>query len=101
MIGEFYLHFWVVSFGNKYANYILQIHIGRSASSQLEDVMEIGDLNHDEAIDFLCNKRAISKSVAEDIYSLVEGRVCLLISVVNKINSRLNFDSFFPIQYLK
>ncbi|RPA89362.1 hypothetical protein L873DRAFT_1822965 [Choiromyces venosus 120613-1] len=30
-----------------------------SASSRLGNVMEIGDMNHDEAIDFLCNKRAI------------------------------------------
>ncbi|RPA89366.1 hypothetical protein L873DRAFT_1822975, partial [Choiromyces venosus 120613-1] len=35
-----------------------------SASSRRGKVMEIGDMNHDEAIDFLCNKRAVSESVA-------------------------------------
>ncbi|RPA90978.1 hypothetical protein L873DRAFT_1820191 [Choiromyces venosus 120613-1] len=63
----------------------------RSASSRLGKVVEIGDMNHDEAIDFLCNKRAISESVAEDIYSLVGGRVGLLVTAVNELDSGQDF----------
>ncbi|RPA92041.1 hypothetical protein L873DRAFT_1818382 [Choiromyces venosus 120613-1] len=57
----------------------------RSVSSRLGKVMEIGDMNHDEAIDFLCNKRA-------DIYSLVGGHVGLLVSAVNEPDSGQAFD---------
>jgi len=63
--------------------------------------MEIGDLNQDEATDFLCNKRAISKLVAKDIYQLVGGQVGLLVSAVNKLNSGLDFAGCFPTQCLK
>ncbi|RPA92485.1 hypothetical protein L873DRAFT_1817561 [Choiromyces venosus 120613-1] len=65
--------------------------IRRSASSRLGNLMEIGDMNHDEAIDFLCNKRAVSESVAQDIYSLVGGRVGLLVRAVNKLDSGQDF----------
>ncbi|RPA90980.1 hypothetical protein L873DRAFT_1820203, partial [Choiromyces venosus 120613-1] len=65
--------------------------LGRSASSRLGKVMEIGDMNHDEAIDFLCNKRAISESVAQDIYSLVGGRVGLLVTAVHELDSGQDF----------
>ena len=101
MIGKFCLDSCVNGFGDKYANYILWIHIGRSASSRLGVVMEIGDLTQEEATDFLCNKRAISKLVAKDIYQLVGGRVGLLVSAVNKLNSGLDLAGFSPTQYLK
>ncbi|RPA92019.1 hypothetical protein L873DRAFT_1818348 [Choiromyces venosus 120613-1] len=65
--------------------------LGRSARSRLGKVMEIGDMNHDEAIDFLCNKRAVSESVAQDIYSLVGGHVGLLVSAVNELDSGQDF----------
>ena len=59
-------------------------------------MIEIGDLKHDEAIDFLCNKKVISKSVSQDIYSLVGGRVGLLVRAVNKLNSGQNFAGLSP-----
>ncbi|PWW77223.1 hypothetical protein C7212DRAFT_362855 [Tuber magnatum] len=65
--------------------------LGRSASSRLGEVVEIGDLNDDEAMDFLCNKRAIAESGARDIYGLVGGRVGLLARTANKLNSGLDF----------
>ncbi|PWW73566.1 hypothetical protein C7212DRAFT_365847 [Tuber magnatum] len=64
--------------------------LGRSASSRLGDVIEIGDLNDDEAMDFLCNKRAITESGARDIYGLVGGRIGLLARAANKLNSGLD-----------
>ncbi|KAG0633806.1 P-loop containing nucleoside triphosphate hydrolase protein [Tuber brumale] len=63
--------------------------LGRSASSRLGKVVEIGDLNNDEAIEFLCNKRDITEPAARDIYGLVGGRVGLLARAANELNSGL------------
>jgi len=52
--------------------------------------MEICDLTHDEAIEFLCKKRAINEADAHNIYTLVGGRIGLLVRAVNNINSRQN-----------
>ncbi|PUU80069.1 P-loop containing nucleoside triphosphate hydrolase protein [Tuber borchii] len=65
--------------------------LSRSSSSRLGKVMEIGDLNHEEAIDFLCNKRGISKSTSQEIYGLVGGRLGLLGSTINELHSGQNF----------
>lgn len=91
----------VAGVGKKDANYILWIDIGRSASSRLGKVMEIGDLNCDESIDYLCNKRAIAKSVAQDIYSLVGGRIGLLARAAYEMDSGLDFPGLSPTRYLQ
>ncbi|PWW72055.1 hypothetical protein C7212DRAFT_348442 [Tuber magnatum] len=58
-----------------------------SASSCLAKAMEIGDLEDNEAMDFLCNKRGITEPVARDIYGLVGGCVVLLARAANELNS--------------
>jgi len=63
--------------------------------------MEIGDLNQDEAIDFLCNKRAINEEVTKNVYKRVGGRVGLLISAMNKLNCGLDLAGFFHTLCLK
>ncbi|KAG0636983.1 hypothetical protein HOY80DRAFT_1086177 [Tuber brumale] len=60
MLGEFPLDFRGSVSSGKDANCIPWNSVGRSASSRLGKVMEIGDLNSYMAIDLLCDKRDIT-----------------------------------------
>jgi len=98
MLGKFPLDFQLANFCDKHSNKILDINIGCSTSSRLGNVVEIGDLSDTEAMEFLssCNKRGMSKSISQDIYGLVGGRVGLLVTTINKLNSGQDLAGISP-----
>ncbi|PWW77944.1 hypothetical protein C7212DRAFT_312681 [Tuber magnatum] len=65
--------------------------LDRSASSRLGKVIVVEDLDRNEAMDFICNKKGKSSQVAESIYGLTGGRLGLLISAINELDDHGNF----------
>lgn len=59
-------------------------------------MLEIGDLTNSEAMHYLCNKRGVDRSLAQEVYNLVGGRVGLLLTTIDELNSGEDLNGISP-----
>ena len=70
------------------------LFLARSAWSRADKpVIEIGDLNEKESMEYLINKRNINSVEAKKIYDLVGGRIIELKSTADKLLAGKSFES--------
>jgi hypothetical protein len=67
----------------------------RSSWSRKQRILEVGNVSHDEALEYL-RLRGIDKKLATDDYALVGGRIVLLQYAANNIEEGLKLESMYP-----